>query len=106
MITLPDRRLSIQDVADFWGVHYRYVWALVNDNRLPSIKLGKKMIRIRKEDVIRFETEGPAPWDDKSETGNHTSSRTEDTGTSGSPEAVDLAARRRAQKIAQRLKRS
>lgn len=64
MSQLPDRLLTVHDVAERWQVSSRTVRRKIDDGHLPTVSLGAKLVRIRPADVARYEQEGPAPWPD------------------------------------------
>lgn len=51
----PAAVLLPKDVAQRWGCSDRTVRNMVNDGRLPGLRIGGKLLRIRVEDVEEYE---------------------------------------------------
>jgi len=61
---LPPKRLTYKQVAEHWGIDQSTVRRMVAEGQLPCIRIGHS-VRIRPEDLLRYENEGPAPWPDE-----------------------------------------
>ena len=51
---VPEKRLTVAQVAAQMACSSRIVYGLVNEGKLPAIKFGKS-IRIRPEDLRKYE---------------------------------------------------
>ena len=49
--TLPDPLVSVRELADHWGTSTDTVEQLIRSGRLPAVRLGTKMVRVRLSDA-------------------------------------------------------
>jgi excisionase family DNA binding protein len=47
---------SASQVAERWNVHPKLIYNLAASGELPSLKIGKKIIRIPHESLIEYES--------------------------------------------------
>jgi len=51
---MENRLLKVQEVAEILGISKSYAFQLVSRGLIPSIRLGKKAVRVRPIDVENF----------------------------------------------------
>ena len=56
---MSEALLTINQVADHYGVTHGCVRAWVRDGRLPAVRIGTRSLRIRPEDLDRVVTPLP-----------------------------------------------
>ena len=49
--------LTLDDLAERWGVSKAYVYQLSASRRIPKLKLSRGVVRFREQDICAFETE-------------------------------------------------
>lgn len=54
------RPYSVAKLADRWGCHSDTVYSLIHSKQLNAFKLGGKLLRIRPDEVERFECQSTA----------------------------------------------
>ena len=57
----PPPALLPKDVAKRWGCSDRTVRNMIRDGRLPGIRIGEKLLRVRLKDVEDYEREHGKP---------------------------------------------
>jgi excisionase family DNA binding protein len=55
---MSEKPYTVQGLADRWGCSVWAVYALIKAGRLPAFRLGGKLLRIRAEDVAKWESTG------------------------------------------------
>lgn len=49
-----ERLYNAKEVAEILGVSLRTVRQLIADKELKTVRVGKKMIRVRKKDILEY----------------------------------------------------
>jgi len=49
------RFLSVQEVADRWGLSYPAVRSVISEGRLPASRLGGRRMKIDIDDLVAYE---------------------------------------------------
>lgn len=54
MPTEEKEYLSLEEVADFLGVTYQFIYRLVRTGKLPAARLGTKLYRVSRKDLENY----------------------------------------------------
>jgi excisionase family DNA binding protein len=54
---MAERLLAIDEVAQMLAVTKSMIYAWVHQNKIPYVKLGKRLLRFREEDIIAWVSE-------------------------------------------------
>ena len=106
--TIEPIAYTVTQVAQRWGCSESHVRNLIEDGELPHFRLGGKLIRIKKEEIEKWETNtqsGATPWEgstvDGSPSGGSKTEIVKSADASASPPPISLKQRSHLQRSRQ-----
>lgn len=54
--TDPNQLLSVPQICEEWETHENTVYGWIRSGQLPAVKIGPRMIRVRRSDLAEFLT--------------------------------------------------
>jgi excisionase family DNA binding protein len=54
---VSERLLKIKEVADRTGYHRNTIWNLIKSGKLPAVRTGARLVRVRESDLAKLFTD-------------------------------------------------
>jgi excisionase family DNA binding protein len=54
---VSERLLKIREVAELTGYHRNTIWNLIKSGKLPAIRTGARLVRVRESDLTKLFTD-------------------------------------------------
>jgi excisionase family DNA binding protein len=48
--------LSVSEISEETALHSNTIWGYIRSGQLPAVKIGPRMVRVRREDLEKFLT--------------------------------------------------